>query len=214
MAAARSLPSPVVTPAGGKWRGYSQKRSGHAMVRRKAATAGPRGSSGRPRRMRVLKPFPEAGRGAGSREVMWLVQRRQQACESGSWPNRNGTGPAEALALSCRSARRRNLFVARMRMRRAGARADRRRKRIFIFVANKSCNKSLYGLIAHRPISHVPVAVCQSVGIRTRGRTAARSEIAKTQDRKTWIPNGRSSEHLTGSRRRNRRTPLSTGDAA
>jgi hypothetical protein len=28
------------------------------------------------------------------------------------------------------------------------------------------------------PISHVPVAVCRSVGIRTRGRTAARSEIA------------------------------------
>jgi hypothetical protein len=167
---------------GGKWRGYSQKRSGHAMVRRKTATAGPRGSGGRPRRMPVLKPFPEAGRGAGAREVMWLVQRRQRACESGSWPNRNATGPAEALAaLSCRSAQRRNLFVARMRMRRAGARADWRRKRIFIFVANKSCNKSLYGLIAHRPISHVPVAVCQSVGIRTRGRTAARSEIAKTR---------------------------------
>src|SRR5262245_46696898 len=28
------------------------------------------------------------------------------------------------------------------------------------------------------PISHVPVAVCRSVGIRTRGRTAARSKIA------------------------------------
>ena len=27
--------------------------------------------------------------------------------------------------------------------------------------------------VPHRPISHVPVAVCRSVGIRTRGRTAA-----------------------------------------
>jgi hypothetical protein len=31
------------------------------------------------------------------------------------------------------------------------------------------------------PISHVPVAVCRSVGIRTRGRTAARSEIAASR---------------------------------
>src|SRR5712691_2605608 len=31
------------------------------------------------------------------------------------------------------------------------------------------------------PISHVPVAVCRSVGIRTRGRTAARSEIANNR---------------------------------
>ena len=37
--------------------------------------------------------------------------------------------------------------------------------------------------VRDRPISHVPVAVCRSVGIRTRGRTAARSEIAKTQVR-------------------------------
>ncbi len=28
----RSLPSTVVAPAGGKWRGYSQKRRAHAMV--------------------------------------------------------------------------------------------------------------------------------------------------------------------------------------
>jgi hypothetical protein len=35
------------------------------------------------------------------------------------------------------------------------------------------------------PNSHVPVAVCRSVGIRTRGRTAARSEIAKTACRTT-----------------------------
>ena len=65
-------------------------------------------------------------------------------------------------------------------------------------------------LFANCPISHVPVAVCRSVGIRTRGRTAARSEIAmivRSSDRL-------SSEHLIGSRRRNRRTPLSTGDAA
>jgi hypothetical protein len=62
------------------------------------------------------------------------------------------------------------------------------------------------------PISHVPVAVCRSVGIRTRGRTAARSEIAEFTELRL-----RSSElrnHLTGSRRRNRRTPRSTGDAA
>jgi len=31
------------------------------------------------------------------------------------------------------------------------------------------------------PISHVPVAVCRSVGIRTRGRTAARSKIADAE---------------------------------
>ena len=29
------------------------------------------------------------------------------------------------------------------------------------------------------PISHVPVVVCQSVGIRTRGRTAAKGEVAE-----------------------------------
>jgi hypothetical protein len=38
----RSLPSPVVTPAGGKWRGYSQKRRGHAMVSHQSGAAGPR----------------------------------------------------------------------------------------------------------------------------------------------------------------------------
>jgi hypothetical protein len=69
--------------------------------------------------------------------------------------------------------------------------------------------------VAHCPISHVPVAVCRSVGIRTRGRTAARSEIARSEVVET--NRSRSFElrnHLTGSRRRNRRTPLSTGDAA
>ena len=47
-----------------------------------------------------------------------------------------------------------------------------------------------------RPISHVPVAVCRSVGIRTRGRTAARSEIAKTSGRKPGGRHGRSSENI------------------
>ena len=32
----RSLPRRAVAPAGGKWRGYSQKRRGHAMVGRRA----------------------------------------------------------------------------------------------------------------------------------------------------------------------------------
>src|SRR5690349_24715208 len=41
------------------------------------------------------------------------------------------------------------------------------------------CKKSLARIrdstyVANCPISHVPVAACRSVGIRTRGRTAAR----------------------------------------
>ena len=52
-----------------------------------------------------------------------------------------------------------------------------------------------------RPISHVPVAVCRSVGIRTRGRTAASGRIG--------FPNP-----WTDSQRRNWRTPPVAGDAA
>src|SRR5437868_14953787 len=71
------------------------------------------------------------------------------------------------------------------------------------------------------PISHVPVVVCQSVGIRTRGRTAAKGmknrgslqfgrpaslsrdavEGFSTPCNRDWQPEA------------NRRTPLSTGDA-
>jgi len=39
--------------------------------------------------------------------------------------------------------------------------------------ADSSCIRGSQDLFADRPISHVPVAVCRSVGIRTRGRTAA-----------------------------------------
>jgi hypothetical protein len=39
-----------------------------------------------------------------------------------------------------------------------------------------SCIVCLTRLCAARPISHVPVAACRLVGIRTRGRTAARSK--------------------------------------
>ena len=39
--------------------------------------------------------------------------------------------------------------------------------------AKKSCIRGANHLFATCPISHVPVAVCRSVGIRTRGRTAA-----------------------------------------
>src|SRR5580698_2468338 len=39
--------------------------------------------------------------------------------------------------------------------------------------AKNSCIRSEMRLCRERPISHVPVAVCRSVGIRTRGRTAA-----------------------------------------
>jgi hypothetical protein len=52
-----------------------------------------------------------------------------------------------------------------------------------------------------RPNSHVPVAACRSVGIRTRGRTAASGSIT--------FPNP-----WTDSQRRNWRTPPSVGDAA
>lgn len=62
------------------------------------------------------------------------------------------------------------------------------------------------------PNSHVPVAACQSVGIRTRGRTAARDGKRMEGDghplksRSRLSQEGRS-RTATGSRRRNRRTP-------
>ena len=63
------------------------------------------------------------------------------------------------------------------------------------------------------PISHVPVVVCQSVGIRTRGRTAARDGKRMEGDgyplksRSRLPPEGSCHRTATGSRRRNRRTP-------
>lgn len=62
------------------------------------------------------------------------------------------------------------------------------------------------------PNSHVPVAACRSVGIRTRGRTAARDGKRMEGDgyplksRSRLSQEGRS-RTATGSRRRNRRTP-------
>ena len=68
---------------------------------------------------------------------------------------------------------------ARFRSRACCARVD---QEIWRRVANTTVldtrDESL--MCASCPISHVPVAVCRSVGIRTRGRTAAWSEIAKT----------------------------------
>ena len=57
--------------------------------------------------------------------------------------------------------------------------------------AQNSCTVFGNHLFATCPISHVPVAACRSVGIRTRGRTAARSEIAVT----ARSPDCLSSEH-------------------
>ena len=62
------------------------------------------------------------------------------------------------------------------------------------------------------PNSHVPVAACRSVGIRTRGRTAARDGKRMEGDghplksRSRFSQEGRS-RTATGSRRQNRRTP-------
>ena len=68
------------------------------------------------------------------------------------------------------------------------------------------------------PISHVPVAACRLVGIRTRGRTAARDRKGRCQrggNLSAAVPVlAPDPNTTTGSRRRNRRTPLSTGDAA
>jgi hypothetical protein len=47
----------------------------------------------------------------------------------------------------------------------------------------KSCIARLICLCADRPISHVPVAACRLVGIRTRGRTAARSRRRENSSR-------------------------------
>src|SRR5262249_50064328 len=62
------------------------------------------------------------------------------------------------------------------------------------------------------PISHVPVVVCRSVGIRTRGRTAAKSKgpsisLKRCATRSLLICNRDRQPEA------NRRTPLSTGDA-
>ena len=62
------------------------------------------------------------------------------------------------------------------------------------------------------PNSHVPVAACWSVGIRTRGRTAARGWRTDGGDghpsnHASRFPQGRRSPTQTGSRRQNRRTP-------
>src|ERR1700745_891107 len=58
----------------------------------------------------------------------------------------------------------------------ASARRDRRARTKKILVKRVNI-----AYVRNCPISHVPVAVCRSVGIRTRGRTAARSKIAKTK---------------------------------
>src|SRR5262249_4173103 len=78
------------------------------------------------------------------------------------------------------------------------------------------------------PISHVPVVVCQSVGIRTRGRTAAkgwknRGSLETRSMRPTLKrPAPLSRDAVEGlptpcnrdwQPEANRRTPLSTGDA-
>jgi hypothetical protein len=66
--------------------------------------------------------------------------------------------------------------------------------------------------ISRSPNSHVPVAACRSVGIRTRGRTAARDGKRMEGDghplksRSRLSQEGRS-RTATGSRRQNRRTP-------
>src|SRR5437868_12611920 len=70
------------------------------------------------------------------------------------------------------------------------------------------------------PISHVPVVVCQSVGIRTRGRTAAKGWKNRGSLHKR--PASLSRDAVEGlsilcnrdwQPEANRRTPLSTGDA-
>src|SRR3981189_224540 len=69
------------------------------------------------------------------------------------------------------------------------------------------------------PISHVPVVVCQSVGIRTRGRTAAKGWKNRGSLHKR--PASLSRDAVAGlsilcnrdwEPGANRRTPLSTGD--
>jgi hypothetical protein len=67
--------------------------------------------------------------------------------------------------------------------------AARPRKKIRARQKN-SCIASSTRLIRDCPISHVPVAACRLVGIRTRGRTAARSE-AETQSQGTPTPTAR-----------------------
>src|SRR6266436_172983 len=71
------------------------------------------------------------------------------------------------------------------------------------------------------PISHVPVVVCQSVGIRTRGRTAAKGWKNRGSLFFEW-PASLSRDAVEGlcilcnrdwQPEANRRTPLSTGDA-
>ena len=66
--------------------------------------------------------------------------------------------------------------------------------------------------ISRSPNSHVPVAACWSVGIRTRGRTAARGWKTDGGDghpsnHASQSPQGDCSPTQTGSRRQNRRTP-------
>src|SRR5262245_16707050 len=83
-------------------------------------------------------------------------------------------------------------------------------------VAKQSQNAYLHTC----PISHVPVVVCQSVGIRTRGRTAAKGWKNRGSSNKRPASLSRDAvEGLTTRCNRdwqpeaNRRTPLSTGDA-
>ena len=66
--------------------------------------------------------------------------------------------------------------------------------------------------ISRSPNSHVPVAACWSVGIRTRGRTAARGWRTDGGDghpsnHASQSPQGDCSPTQTSSRRQNRRTP-------
>jgi hypothetical protein len=59
----RSLPHRALAPAGGKWRGYSQKRDCHAMVSRRAGQA----------------PRPPPGRRLKARRCL-IAQARAEIC--------------------------------------------------------------------------------------------------------------------------------------
>jgi hypothetical protein len=218
--------SPPVAAAPGccagrrKWRGYSQKRRGHAMVAARAVPirrASPVGA--------VMGAL--GARGGDIRRSGAAVRDRRRDSESSADRPRRRRAAATRQTCGPRLRRRR-----RRRPRRARRSAAMRWCRALSVERGASARARIGGTkdssplsqiilamgrsrdyLRPRPISHVPVAVCRSVGIRTRGRTAARSEIAKTSGF-AFGRHDRSSEHLTGSRRRNRRTSFSTGDAA
>jgi hypothetical protein len=133
----RSLPRPVVRPAGGKWRGYSQKRCGRAMVGRRPVPPRPPQPGCRGEACPGRRPRGEARPGSCARERIRISTesvlgwRRQLACTQHSAgsppallrPQRRFVGARIALAPSASAANLAEIYRLRLSSAPRGGRA-------------------------------------------------------------------------------------------